>query len=152
MQWCVSNLPWITPSGFNMGMILKTNLSLSTCALGWLLVRWRRRPLITQLELDSPGCTRDETTTYFLLSLPASTSPTESLRPCHHQYYRWRTCVQLTTHKIMVIILGSWYSNQRAAIATESSTERLAMIKQVLILNISFYLIQIGLEQQEGKR
>lgn len=67
-------LPWITPSGFSIGMILKINLFLSTCALGWLLVRWRRSPLITQLELDSPGCTRHEMTTYFVPSFAASIS------------------------------------------------------------------------------
>ena len=70
------HLPWMTPSGFSIGMILKTNLFLRTCALGWLLVRWRRSPLITQLELDSPGCTLQEITTYFLLSFAASVSST----------------------------------------------------------------------------
>jgi len=48
----------MTPSGFNMGTILKTNFSLRTKASGEFPTRKSIIPFIIQLELVSPGCTR----------------------------------------------------------------------------------------------
>lgn len=57
-----THMPLMTPSGLRMGMILKIKASLRLWATGSLLHRNSRVPFITQLALDSPGCTRPVST------------------------------------------------------------------------------------------
>lgn len=54
----LTHVPLMTPSGLSMGMILKTKASLRLWATRSLLHRNSKVPFITQLALDSPGCTR----------------------------------------------------------------------------------------------
>jgi hypothetical protein len=49
----------MTPSGFNIGIILNTKLSLKYFAPSSSLTKYSKVPYIIMLAFDSPGCTLD---------------------------------------------------------------------------------------------
>ena len=65
--------PLITPSGFSIGTILKMKVSRRASASLLSPMRCSIEPFITQLALDSPGCTRAERNMYGRFSIEGDT-------------------------------------------------------------------------------
>ena len=59
----------MTPSGFYIGIILKTKVSRRNLALRSSLMRKSITPFIIQDAFDSPGCTREVRITDFLTAM-----------------------------------------------------------------------------------